>query len=349
MYRTPLIIVAFSVVDASAFAQNKLNLVSWTIGLGNIDLFERNGEISENTREWGEGPNNKRVILWKVSPDGNIDGDGGSNGAFFPIQHGDLYRFTIWIKKTNSHDGISYFGCENVSALDGTPANNPYFWYGDFPELNKRYLLVGYIHEGGDNSTESYGGIYDGSTGLKVVNITDYKFALSITHSRNRSYLFYDPNTADRQFFYVSRVDLINGNEPSTVYLLALEGSSSDKTYFSGKVGTANVNPSEKLAVKRNTRAQEIRVKSSTWTDYVFHKEYKLPSLAASERHMKKERHLPGIPSSGDVITNGILVGERDAKLLRKIKEITLHLICQNHSLENQNESRLLSRGISNY
>jgi len=64
------------------------------------------------------------------------------------------------------------------------------------------------------NSNLSYGGIYDPMSATKVVNITDYKFADTATQARHRTYLYYDTNTSDRQFFFAPRMEKVDGNEP---------------------------------------------------------------------------------------------------------------------------------------
>lgn len=82
-----------------------------------------------------------------------------------------------------------------------------------------------------------------------------------------------------------------------------------------------------KLAVNGKIRAQEIKVEAFPWPDYVFAKDYSLPTLKETEKHIKEKGHLPGIPSAEEVKANGIDLGEMNAKLLQKIEELTLHLI----------------------
>lgn len=58
---------------------------------------------------------------------------------------------------------------------------------------------------------------------------------------------------------------------------------------------------------------------------------------------IKDKGHLPGIPSAAEVKTNGIDVGEMNAKLLQKIEALTLHLIeMTKESLEQRAEILLL-------
>lgn len=94
-----------------------------------------------------------------------------------------------------------------------------------------------------------------------------------------------------------------------------------------GNVGIGIVSPGEKLSVNGKIRAQEIKVEAINWPDYVFAKNYQLPSLEETEKHIKEKGHLPGVPSAEEVKSNGVDLGEMNAKLLKKIEELTLYLI----------------------
>jgi len=320
--------VFLGIVMGQGKAQNLLNLDEWTIGAGGTATFSNNGQISENNREWGEGPNGKRVLLWKATPEGLSNNDGGWNGSPFPIDHNKMYRFTVWIKKTNSRDGVTYLGCQYVNNLDGSYNNNPYFFANKLPDINKWYLLVGYVHGSGDDSGLSYGGVYDGITGLKVMDCYDFKFPVNETVSVHRSYLYYDPNVNDRQYFYAPRVDLVNGNEPSVESLLG-SSATANNGYFPGKVGILTTNPgSYELAVNGKIRAKEVRVEAA-WSDFVFEKDYPLLPLKDVEAFIDKNKHLPDVPSEAEIQKNGVELGKVHSKLLQKIEELTLYIIKQ--------------------
>lgn len=207
-------------------SQNLLNTSTWTVGSGSVSGFSQNGATSENSREFGTDPFGNSSILWKGGNDAASNADGGWNSSYYAIDHRETYRFTVWLKKINSTNGHSYvgFNANNSGSLrlNDTFNGNPYFWYGDLPQLNKWYLVVGYVHGSNYNSNLSYGGIYDPISGTKVVNITDYKFADTATQARHRAYLYYDTNTSDRQYFFAPRMELVNGNEPSIADLLGL-------------------------------------------------------------------------------------------------------------------------------
>lgn len=94
-----------------------------------------------------------------------------------------------------------------------------------------------------------------------------------------------------------------------------------------GNVGVGILNPSDKLAVNGKIRAKEVKVESANWPDFVFAKDYVLPTLQETEKHIKEKGHLPGIPSAAEVEKNGIELGDMNKKLLQKIEELTLYLI----------------------
>ncbi len=105
-----------------------------------------------------------------------------------------------------------------------------------------------------------------------------------------------------------------------------------------GNVGIGTATPDANLAVNGDIHAHEVRVDMIGWPDYVFENDYKLRSLEAVEKYIKKNKHLPGIPSEAEVIENGANLGEMNAKLLQKIEELTLYLIEQNKQLGKQNQ-----------
>ncbi|MDQ8051443.1 MAG: hypothetical protein REI78_00385 [Pedobacter sp.] len=94
-----------------------------------------------------------------------------------------------------------------------------------------------------------------------------------------------------------------------------------------GRVGVGTTNPDEKLAVNGKIHAKEIRVDATGLPDYVFEADYQLPSLAETEAFIKKNKHLPEVPSAANVERNGLELGEMNKILLKKIEELTLHLI----------------------
>jgi hypothetical protein len=99
-------------------------------------------------------------------------------------------------------------------------------------------------------------------------------------------------------------------------------------------IGTADTK-GYKLAVAGNMIAESIKVQlQGSWADYVFDEGYKLPKLNDIESFVKEHKHLPEIPSAAQVKSEGIDLGQMNEKLLKKIEELTLHLIEQNKIIE---------------
>lgn len=112
------------------------------------------------------------------------------------------------------------------------------------------------------------------------------------------------------------------------------------KAIENGNVGIGIANPDSKLSVNGNIRAKEIKVETANWPDYVFTDAYKLPALADIEKHIKEKGHLPEIQSAVEVEKNGVDLGEMNARLLKKIEELTLYVI-QENKINLKNTQRL--------
>ena len=108
-----------------------------------------------------------------------------------------------------------------------------------------------------------------------------------------------------------------------------------------GNVGIGISDPgSYKLAVKGKVGCNELVVTDvSGWADFVFDSNYDLMSLSDLDAFIKANKHLPEIPTTKEVVEQGISVGGMNAKLLQKIEELTLYVI--ELKKENQNQDKL--------
>lgn len=107
----------------------------------------------------------------------------------------------------------------------------------------------------------------------------------------------------------------------------------------SGNVGIGTVNPgSFKLAVRGNVHAQQVNVDMTSWSDYVFKRDYPLPGLDEVKTYIDKNHHLPEIPSEQQIAKNGLDLGEMDKLLTKKVEELTLYLIEKDKQLKDEQE-----------
>ena len=95
------------------------------------------------------------------------------------------------------------------------------------------------------------------------------------------------------------------------------------------QVAASNMNDNINLILYNNglLQAKEVKVTLTGWPDYVFDEGYKLMSLGETEQYIKKNGHLPGVPSAQKVEAEGLSLGEMNARLMQKVEELTLHMI----------------------
>ena len=96
----------------------------------------------------------------------------------------------------------------------------------------------------------------------------------------------------------------------------------------SGDVGIGTDEPDAKLAVAGKIHAEEVKVSTTVPApDYVFEEDYPLATLDEIKAYITENKHLPEVPSAKEMKANGIKLGEMNMLLLKKIEELTLHMI----------------------
>lgn len=199
----------------------------------------------------------------------------------------------------------------------------------------------------------SWGGATDntGVTGYKV-----YKGgALEATLGNVSTYQVTGLTASTTYSFTVAALDAA-GNESTasnsvSVTTDATSGGGSSVWTESGSVasysgdvaiGGVLVPTGYKLAVDGKLIVEEIKVQpSGNWPDYVFAKDYDLPTLEEIKKHIEEKGHLPNIPSEEEVQANGVELGEMNRLLLEKVEELTLYILQQEKritELENQDK-----------
>lgn len=104
-----------------------------------------------------------------------------------------------------------------------------------------------------------------------------------------------------------------------------------------GNIGIGTKSPTAKLSVNGKINAKEVQVTATGWPDYVFEANYSLMTLHDLELFISENQHLPEIPSAEEVEERGISMADMDARLLKKIEELTLYVIELNRTIEIQN------------
>ncbi|WP_369014647.1 hypothetical protein [Flavobacterium anhuiense] len=154
-------------------------------------------------------------------------------------------------------------------------------------------------------------------------------------------------------------INIADFSAPSAFdYDLRLNGLGGNHYILNGNFGVGTTNPTSKLTVAGNIASREVKVTVDAGADFVFEKDYNLPSLESVDKFIKENKHLPEIASAEEMKKDGINLSEMNIKLLQKIEELTLYIIEQERKnndqskqieeLKKENEAfKLLSERIS--
>jgi len=172
-------------------------------------------------------------------------------------------------------------------------------------------------------------------------------------HMYGNLYTLYGPNSNWGEYLQVggngretinASVVTTNGNlhlDPKDGFSIYLNHYSKGNTFINtlgGNVGIGTTNPTSKLTVAGNINSREVKVSVDAGADFVFEKDYALPSLQEVEKFVTENKHLPEIASAKEMQKEGINLSEMNIKLLQKIEELTLYVIEQEKRLKDQHD-----------
>lgn len=90
-----------------------------------------------------------------------------------------------------------------------------------------------------------------------------------------------------------------------------------------------------RLFVKKGVLAEDYGIAPiNNWSDFVFHPDYQLKDIKELDLFIKKNKHLPDVPSAEQVAKEGYSQHEMNKILLQKIEELTLYTIQQQKEIE---------------
>jgi hypothetical protein len=210
--------------------------IYWSLGSGGATTFSQNGNTGENERVNGTDPWGNSAIVWETRASGDGNADGGWNTDTISIDNTKLYRFSVWVKRTSSTGGGTFYlglagGGQCVMGVNtNTQECNPYWHCGSPGSLtqNQWYLVVAhafpYTHTGLEAHPNT--GFWT-TAGSKVFGINqcnlgvDAKWHSGTTSTYHRTYHFYCGDSTTRLQLFQPRIDLCDGSEPTISQLLS--------------------------------------------------------------------------------------------------------------------------------
>lgn len=284
----------------------------------------------------------------------------------FPIDF-DYTTVSFWVKATSS--GSINFGAFHIGnsanstgfgfsiyGNSGATANRGYVGYRDNAWSNGSYPVeatttpvadntwhhVVFVY-GSTNASTYVDGALQSSTARNSTMNQSGSTELQIGHLINQNPGNYHFDGAVDDLRVYSRA--LNSSEITALYNNELapveeasggddEGLLSDGVHVG--IGTTDYStPGFLFFVREGILAERVKVKlRDQWGDYIFAPEYDLISLEDLEKYVKKNSHLPDIPSEAELKDSGIDLGSMDAGIVKNVERLTLHLIEMNKQLE---------------
>jgi hypothetical protein len=222
----------------------------------------------------------------------------------------------------------------NAGTLKDLSDNSRVFWFLDFPQSNldpKSKSVFG-IDDRSNKTRFSFWGEEGGATTLNVFNKRQ-EVLMRVFEDGNDA-VFMDLPKTNSRVVIGAYGDYLPGHKFVVTGSAKIEGNIlTDSNVGIGTANFADGSDTYRLSVKGKIRAEEVRV-YTTWADYVFMKDYKLPNLREVETYIKENGHLKNVPSAEEVTEKGLQLGDMAKIQQEKIEELTLYLIQQNKEIE---------------
>lgn len=221
----------------------------------------------------------------------------------------------IWLRGNTSYSYTSRYAIEAPAVFDGVANPLPLTMLNEPPHTFKT-SVDGYVNRQG----RTIGSLYLNG----IVNWTAYNWRKPLRLPTGQAIAF-DAGTTKIGLggvgnkLYLFTTDVEDASKVPNYRLIMNENGEMG-------IGTEPVT-GFRMVVEGSLGARRIKVAQGTWADFVFHDDYKLPSLQETEAFIKVNKHLPDIPSEKEVVEKGVDVGEMNKLLLQKIEEMTLHMI----------------------
>lgn len=202
------------------------------------------------------------------------------------------------------------------------------------------YSSAGQLRLGGTGGVRIWGndGCYNGNTPHFMVN-SDKIEANVATYVKRNGISFLMNQDANRNDFWIGTTTnhglYLGTNNSSSFYIdtnrRVYIGASKD---FIGRI-RAELKNKYYMFVGKGILSEDFAIApASSWSDFVFNKDYKLRAIEEVENFIEENNHLPDVPSAAEVAENGYSQHDINKVLLQKIEELTLYTIQQQKQID---------------
>jgi hypothetical protein len=328
-----------SVFNYSGSFNRQMMLDNVGFYIDHAQLFVRSGVI-DLTNPAGDYPraisaNSVHSSLNLVSGHGNTDGANiGLHAILDPGQEGNMNFHTIYDPSiASTHGRFNFFQYRGGVFVPEMELDND----GLFLERGQLFVRSGIVDLTNPvtdvsrkivaNSVSSSLELFSGHNGLDGAWIGLNAASVPIAGQGGTMNFHTVGQGSSFKFFHL--------NGPAFDELVKIQADG--KVIIGGEIMNNAPSNHYKLYVEKGILTERVHVASHTtiaWADFVFNNDYNLRPLAEVEDYVKKNKHLPEIPSAKEVADNGIDLAEMDAKLLQKVEELTLYMIQQQKRIE---------------
>ena len=131
-------------------------------------------------------------------------------------------------------------------------------------------------------------------------------------------------------------IKLFNGQNRYNIILDAKEAKIElGDNFQEGKLLIKDASGEDAIVLDGSDGKIRVQGKTLRTADDVFDSDYPLLSLLDTQAFIKKNNHLPEIPSATVMKEQGLDLIDLTMTLLRKVEELTLHIIAQKEEIEN--------------